>query len=245
MSAAFATIEGRGVGKVYGRERALHAVDFRLRAGEGAALLGPNGAGKTTLVSILATLSRPTSGAVRFDGERASARHRGGIGVIAHESLCYGELSARENLAFFATLHAVPEPRARIAVLLDRVGLTDAADRPARTFSRGMLQRLAVARALLHAPCLLLLDEPFTGLDRDGSAMLTALLAEEKRRGAMLLIVTHDLEPLPGLVERALILRRGRLAYDGPAPDSFTGFRDLYLRHAGLHASTNPVQGAA
>ena len=230
---AFARVEARGVGKVYGRERALAQVDLSLSAGEALALLGPNGAGKSTLVGILSTLVRPSTGEVRFDGEKVDRAHRGAIGFVAHESLCYGDLTARENLAFFAALHKVPAAAERAASLLDRVGIAHAADRPARTFSRGMLQRLAVARALLPEPRLLLLDEPFTGLDQRGQAMLTALLREERLRGAILVVVTHDLEPLPGLVDRVVILRRGKVAHDGPGPAAAAGYRDLYGLHAG------------
>jgi len=223
----FDRIEARGVSKAYGRERALSPTDLRLDAGEAVALVGPNGAGKSTLLGILGTLIQPSSGEVRFGGARAGARERGAIGVIAHDALCYGDLSARENLAFFARVYAVGDGRRRGDELLDRVGLAAAAERPARTYSRGMLQRLAIARALLHRPRLLLLDEPFTGLDRDGSAMLRELLAAERARGAILFVVSHDLEPLPGLVDRALVLRRGRLVHDHRAPDAVDGYRAL------------------
>ena len=240
---AFARVEVRGAGKVYGRERALHAVDLSLLAGESVALLGPNGAGKSTLVGLLSTLLRPSSGAVLFDGARVDRAHRGAISLVAHESLCYGDLSARENLAFFAALHKVPDAAARVAALLDRIGIAFAADRPARTFSRGMLQRLAVARAILSRPRLLLLDEPFTGLDQKGQAMLASLLREERARGAILVVVTHDLEPLPGLTERVVILKKGRLAHDGPGPASLAGYRDLYQLHDDAHALA-PEHGA-
>src|SRR5262245_59547412 len=130
---AFGVVEARGVGKVFGRERALASVDLRLASGESAALLGPNGPAKSTLVSILAPLARPATRAVTFDGHPAVKDHRGDIGLIAHDSLCYGDLSARENLAFFAALHNVADGRARAEALLDRVGLSHAADRPART----------------------------------------------------------------------------------------------------------------
>lgn len=237
--AAFSAVEARGVGKVYGRERALAHVDLRLGAGDAVALLGPNGAGKSTLVSILATLVRPSTGVVAFDGAPATRTHRGGIGVLAHDSLCYGDLSARENLDFFAALHRVTDARGRVSALLERVGIAHAADRPARTFSRGMLQRLAVARALLPQPRLLLLDEPFTGLDRQGQEMLVDLLRDERARGAILLLVTHDLEPLPALADRVVILRRGRVAYEGPGPATASGYRDLYratLEEPAAHA---------
>jgi heme exporter protein A len=231
---AFGRVEARGVSKVYGRERALAPLDLTLEPGDSLALLGPNGAGKSTLVGILATLVRPTTGEVLFDGRRPGAEQRGGIGVLAHDPLVYGDLSARENLRFFAALHNAPDPRVRVEELLERVGLAYAADRPARTFSRGMSQRLAIARALLHRPRLLLLDEPFTGLDRDGSATLRALLAEARAEGTALLLVTHDLEPLPGLCDRVLLLRRGRAVHQGPAPTDGAGFVSLYRDQLGV-----------
>ena len=233
LAATAIGIEARGVGKVYGRERALGPVDLTLRAGDAVALLGPNGAGKSTLLGILATLVKPTQGEVRFGGEPATAAHRGSIGLLAHESLCYGDLSARENLRFFARLYRLSDGAARVEALITRVSLQIAADRPSRTYSRGMLQRLALARALLHRPTLLLLDEPFTGLDREGCATLLDLLGEERARGTILVVVSHDLDALPGLVVRAVVLRRGRLVHDGPAPESGDGFRGLYREHAG------------
>jgi heme exporter protein A len=227
----FDRVEARAVSKVYGRTRALAPTTLAFSAGESVALVGPNGAGKSTLVGILATLVRPSSGELTFSGAPASAAHRAALGVIAHESLCYGDLSGRENLAFFARLYRSVDAARRIAELLERVGLTDAADRPARTYSRGMLQRLAVARALLHRPRLLLLDEPFTGLDRDGCATLAAVLAEERARGVILVVVSHDFPSLEGLVDRVVVLRRGRLVHDGPAPAGADALRDLYRAH--------------
>jgi heme exporter protein A len=189
------------------------------------ALLGPNGAGKSTLVGILSTLLTPTAGEVRYGGRSArdDDELRGAIGVIAHESLCYGDLTGRENLELFARFYAVRDARGRASELLARVGLTDeAARRPARTYSRGMLQRLAVARALVHRPQLLLCDEPFTGLDRAGVELLGALLADERARGAMLVVVTHDFEAVSSLIDRIVVLTRGRVTHDGPAPAART-----------------------
>jgi heme exporter protein A len=216
---SFDAVEARGLTKVYGRQRALAGVDLTLRAGEATALLGPNGAGKSTLVGILATLVSPTSGQVRYGGAEAGDDElRATIGVIAHESLCYGDLTGRENLEFFARLYRVADARAAAAALLERVGLTDAAGRPARTYSRGMMQRLAVARALVHRPRLLLADEPFTGLDRAGVALLTELLAEERARGVIMVVVTHDFDAVAPLIDRVVVLARGRVAHDSPAP---------------------------
>ena len=225
-AALFARVEARSLGRVYGRERALGNVSFILESGESAVLVGANGAGKSTLLGILSTLVRPSSGELLFGGAPPTATHRAAIGYLAHEPLCYGDLTARENLSFFARLYAAPA--SRVGELLARVGLVHAADRPARTYSRGMWQRLAIARATLHRPALLLLDEPFTGLDRDGCAMLAAILDEERARGAMLVLVSHDLEALPGLATRALVLGRGRLLHDGPAPATAEGYRALW-----------------
>jgi heme exporter protein A len=233
---AFDVVEARGVARVYGRQRALAGVDLKLRTGEAVALLGPNGAGKSTLVSILATLVTPSSGHVSYGGHGPDEELRRAIGVIAHESLCYGDLSGRENVEFFARLYGVPDPTARASAMIARVGLSDEASRrAARTYSRGMLQRLAVARALVHRPQLLLADEPFTGLDRSGIELLATLLAEERARGAMLLIVTHDFDAVAGVVDRVVVLHKGRIAIDEPAPQPRTGaaFAALYRRAAG------------
>jgi heme exporter protein A len=211
-------IEARKLTKVYGRQRALNGVDLTLQAGQVTALLGPNGAGKSTLVSILATLVTPTSGDVRYGGRELDDDLRGTIGVIAHESLCYGDLSGRENLEFFARLYNVADAKQRAGEMLARVGLTQAAGRAARTYSRGMLQRLAVGRALIHKPRLLLADEPFTGLDRGGVELLGQLLDEERAAGALVVVVTHDFDAVAHLVDRVVVLDRGKIAHDAPAP---------------------------
>ncbi|HEX9105410.1 MAG TPA: ATP-binding cassette domain-containing protein, partial [Polyangia bacterium] len=155
---------------------------------------------------------------------------RGAIGIIAHESHCYGDLTGHENLVFFARLYGVPDAHAAAERLLARVGLRDAARRAARTYSRGMLQRLAVARALVHKPRLLLADEPFTGLDRAGVALLADLLAEERARGCILVVVTHDFDAVAPLVDRVVVLARGRVAHDAPAPAarSTAALADVY-----------------
>ena len=228
---SFDVVDARGLTKVYGRQRALAGVDLTLRAGETTALLGPNGAGKSTLVGILATLVSPTAGSVTYGGSEAGDDTlRGAIGVIAHESHCYGDLSGHENLVFFARLYGVPEARAVADALLGRVGLREAASRPARTYSRGMLQRLAVARALVHKPRLLLADEPFTGLDRGGVALLSELLAEERARGCIMVVVTHDFDAVAPLVDRVVVLARGRIAHDAaaPTPRSTAALADVY-----------------
>ncbi len=216
-------VAARGLHQAYGRQPALRGVDLEVRAGEAVALLGENGAGKSTLLRILSTMERPRRGEVTFADGLADEALRAAIGVVAHESLCYADLSARENLRFFGALYAVPELPARIETLLRRVALDHAADRPARTYSRGMLQRLAVARALVHAPRLLLLDEPFTGLDRQGAALLTRILSDEKARGAAIVVVSHDLPAIAPFVDRALVLARGRVERAASLPPPGSG----------------------
>lgn len=231
---SFEFVEARRVARVYGRQRALGGIDLILKRGEATALLGPNGAGKSTLVGVLSGLVTPSSGTVTYGGDEPSDETRAGIGVIAHESLCYGDLTAHENLRFFARLYGVPKPELAAAQMIERVGLSDeAARRPARTYSRGMLQRLAVGRALIHKPRLLLADEPFTGLDRSGVTLLASLLAEERSSGAILLVVTHDFAAVAPLIDRVVVLSRGKVTADEAAPPARTaGALEAVYRHA-------------
>jgi heme exporter protein A len=221
------------VGKRYGTERALANVSLELRAGSMCAVLGHNGAGKSTLLGIVSTLVRQTSGEVGYHhGDRAlaGAAIRDQIGLLAHASLCYGELTAIENLELVAGLYEVT---ADLDALLDQVGLDKRArHRASRTYSRGMVQRLALARALLTKPSLLLLDEPFTGLDRDGALALGEQLGALKTAGAIVVVVTHDLEAIAGRTDHVAILRRGALVCDERGEYSYEGLKDLYHRHA-------------
>lgn len=176
-----AMIELRKLTKAFGSKVALRGIDLRVAPGESLVIFGPNGAGKTTLIRILSSLSRPTGGKV-FIGGLDLATHADGIrrylGVVSHAPLLYDSLTAEENLRFFAQLYAMPCPGERIAEMLGRVGLTARRNDLVRTFSRGMVQRLAIARALLHDPQVLLLDEPDTGLDPQAAEMLHGLLAQ-------------------------------------------------------------------
>ncbi len=232
----FQQVSAKGLTKLYGRHRALGGVDLTLRAGSLCALLGPNGAGKSTLLGILSTLVRPTSGKVSFaaNGRELDPHEvRAAIGVLAHEPMVYLELSAVENLDFFARLYDVPGASARAAELLDEVGLDpEARLRPARTYSRGMLQRLSLARALLHRPRLLLLDEPFTGLDRAGADALARTLAAAKQGGRIVLVVSHDIDALAELCDHVVVLRRGKIAHDEAQDTPFgaAALKETYLR---------------
>jgi heme exporter protein A len=192
------------------------------------ALLGPNGAGKSTLLGILSTLIRPTGGEVVFrerdrPAEPGDALRRQ-IGVLAHDPFVYAQLTGIENLLFYARLYGVAAPDERASHLLDAVGLDDEARRrPAGTYSRGMTQRLALARALLHEPRVLLLDEPFTGLDRTGSEALAATLRSARERGCILIVVTHDLEAIAGVSDHVAVLRRGKLVHEASRQESSPG----------------------
>lgn len=214
-----------GVGKTFGRHRALVDVSLELRGGEVTAVLGPNGAGKSTLLGILATLVPPTTGTVSFAGERLGrdSPRRSVIGYVGHEPGLYGDLGAAENLELFAGLYGVPDGRPRAEALLARAGLADARrDAPVRTFSRGMQQRLALARALLHGPEVLLFDEPGAALDPAGAAWLAAELGRERDAGRVVVLVTHDLEAAAAVASHLVVLRRGRLAASDRRPEGFT-----------------------
>jgi ABC-type multidrug transport system ATPase subunit len=198
----------------FGRRRALNRVSLTCRAGEIVALLGPNGAGKSTLLSIAATLLSPSSGAVSYGSYTARAGGaplRGRIGFLAHDLFVYPELSAAENLVFFARLYGLADPAALVEHALRQANLHDRRDDLVVTFSRGMRQRLAIERALLHSPRLLLLDEPFTGLDDSAVAAISARLSTLRDGGCIVLVTTHDLEVVERVADRAVVLSGGRL----------------------------------
>ena len=203
------------VSRYFGRRRALARVTFACYAGEVVALLGPNGAGKSTVLGLAATILQPSAGEIRYGGHvaaEAGALLRSRIGMLAHELQLYPELTARENLEFFAALSGLDETRARAAAALDRAGLGDRADDLVGGFSRGMRQRVALERALVHDPRLLLLDEPFTGLDERSSAALAERLSGLRARDRIILLTTHDFEATEAIVDRAVVLRGGRIA---------------------------------
>ena len=211
-------IEVENLTKVYGLRPVLKSVSFSINRGEFVVLLGPNGSGKSTLLRLMSGLSRPTQGLIRIGGwvmpQEASAV-RAQIGLVSHKSLLCPHLSARENLDFFARLYGIgrTERQRRIQDSLDQLGLHRRADSLVRTFSRGMAQRLGIARALLHQPPILLFDEPYSGLDQQASDQLDDLLQAQRDR--TIIISTHQLRRPPDLAERALILSRGQIAFDG------------------------------
>jgi heme exporter protein A len=221
MSAGLAL---RDIGKTYGGKRALINVSTTFAPGKVSAVLGPNGAGKTTLLGILSTLMPPSTGELRWDdaplGRSSPARAR--IGYVGHEPGFYGDLTAHENLVLFGGLHGIADAEQRARTMLGRVGLGDVApEAPARTFSRGMQQRMALARALLHEPELLLFDEPSSALDPSGAAWLTSELEAERAAGRIVILVTHDLDAAGAIAEHVVVLRRGRVVFDEERAGSF------------------------
>jgi ABC-type multidrug transport system ATPase subunit len=216
------------VSRNFGRRRALSRVSLTCLSGEIVGLLGPNGAGKSTLLAILSTLLAPSSGVVRYgtvDARAAGSALRSRLGLLGHDLYLYPELTARENLEFFARLYGLEGPRDRVSQALACAGLAERADDMVSGFSRGMRQRLALERALLHAPRLLLLDEPFTGLDDASGQALLARLRGLRREGAIVVVATHDLDLAEGLLDKVAVLRDGRLLQ---VSDSAASLRDRY-----------------
>ncbi len=226
--------------KRFGLKTVLRGMDFSVEAGEFVALLGPNGAGKTTFLRILASLSRPTFGEVQIAGYRlpaqaAAVRRR--LGVVSHLPLLYGDLTAEENLQFYARLYGIRQPEKRVAEVLDLVGLAVRRRDLVRTFSRGMQQRLAIGRAVLHDPEVVLFDEPHTGLDQDASAMLDGVLREVAARGRTVVMTSHDLARAAGLATRFDVLSRGVIVASVQSsqiePDQILAFYRQALEEAG------------
>lgn len=208
------------VSRSFGRSYAVNRVTTRFDAGRIVALLGPNGAGKSTLITLLATLQRPDSGTIRFmqdagtdalSFDQVVRRHRSLIGYVSHDALLYADLTGAENLRFYAQLYGLATVTPRVEALLERVGMTDAAHRLVRTYSRGMRQRLSVARALLQSPAVLLLDEPLTGIDHEGAKQLLGMLAEEKAAQRIIVVSTHRLSLDASLIDEVRVMQRGRL----------------------------------
>lgn len=233
MSLDFDRVHITGLGRHFGRRRALSQITFGCGTGEVLGLIGPNGAGKSTLLAVLSTLLRPSAGDVRYGSHSAAdARLRRRLGWLGHDLQLYPELTARENLRFFAALQGVEAVEARVDRALDDARLTDRADDPVSGFSRGMRQRLALERAMLHDPRLLLLDEPFTGLDGASAAALAARLRSLAADARIVIMATHEVEFADDVLTRAVILRDGRLAADVPGADWRRAYRDVMRRES-------------
>ena len=225
-------IEIRALTKTFGLRPVLRGIDLTIQAGEFVALVGPNGAGKTTLLRIVASLARPTFGRVRVNGFDLPAQAdsvRRGLGVLSHQPLLYGDLTAEENLRFYGEMYTLSNLHSRISEVLEQVGLLKRRRDLVRAFSRGMAQRLAIGRAILHAPEVMLLDEPYTGLDQDAAAMLDDLLKNVAGLGRTVLMISHDLPRALDLAQRIALLSRGQIAYDSlTAGLSLTEFSKTY-----------------
>jgi heme exporter protein A len=207
-----------GLTKAFGMRIVLRGISFGVARGATVALLGANGSGKTTLLRILSGLSRPTGGTLTIGGwslPKEVAAVRSQIGFVGHQTLLYDDLTAEENLRFYARLYN--QPLDCIPVVLERVGLARRSRDLVGTFSRGMQQRLSIGRAMLHNPAIMLLDEPFTGLDVNGAALLDDLLREWKAADRTILMTSHDLEHAAELSDQILIIHRGKIAADAPA----------------------------
>ena len=207
-------IEVRALERWFGARPAVAGVDFALGPGECLALFGPNGAGKTTLLRVLAGLLKPTRGLAAIVGVTlpAGTAARAKVGLISHNSMLYEALTARENVEFSARLFGLPDPAAAADAALRRMRIHDRADTRVRSLSRGMQQRVSIARAVVHSPRVLLLDEPYSGLDEMGSGALSSLLGELRSAGAAMVMVTHNLAEGLAVATKVAIMREGRFA---------------------------------
>ncbi|HEX9924656.1 MAG TPA: heme ABC exporter ATP-binding protein CcmA [Anaerolineae bacterium] len=228
-------IEIRKLVKTFGHRVVLRGLDLTLAEGEFVTLLGANGAGKTTLLHMVASLSKPTAGDIYLNGFRLADEAnqlRRFIGLVSHKTLLYNDLTADQNLRFYARLYDVPTAGARIETILNQVGLWGRQHDPVRTYSRGMQQRLAIARAILHNPPILLLDEPDTGLDQHAADMLSSLLSAVGANQRTVLMTTHNLERGLSLGQRLVILAKGQIAFDAPRQNlSIEQMREQYYKY--------------
>ncbi len=230
-------IETRHLVKRFGHKVVLRDLEFKVDQGEFVALLGPNGAGKTTLLRILSSLARPSFGEVLVAGFRLpeqSGAVRQRLGVVSHLPLMYGDLTAEENLRFYGRMYAVPRLTDRVQTILTLVGLTARRNDLVRTFSRGMQQRLAIGRAVLHDPDVLLMDEPYTGLDQDACDMLDSVLRNVASQGRTVVMTSHDLARAAELASRFDVLSRGSIrksihSSDLPRDGLLTFYREALL----------------
>ncbi len=209
-------LKAENITKKIGNTTILHGIDLNIAGGEFITVFGPNGAGKSTLLKILSMLMKPSSGNLTINGVNAlkdTARVRGSVGVISHRTFLYDNLTAEENLEFYGRMYGIDNLRDRVTEVLSEVGLELAFNDPVRIFSRGMQQRLAIARAILHRPEILFLDEPYTGLDQQAVEILNSVLARLSIKDRTVFMITHNFEQGLDLSDRILIINKGRLAF--------------------------------
>jgi heme ABC exporter ATP-binding subunit CcmA len=225
--------------KNFGRKQVLKNLDLNIKKGEFLTIFGPNGAGKTTLIKIISTLSRPNSGDIKigeFDFSEDQTDIRKIMGVISHNLYLYDELTARENLRFYGRMYSYPavDLETRIDSLLNEIGLQYRMHDRVGTFSRGMKQRLSIARAILHKPTILFLDEPYTGLDQHASQILTRILKRLKSKNRTIIMTTHNIEQGFALCDRVAILTKGKIIFDEPSHTlNVKQFKKIYLEKVG------------
>lgn len=232
----FPIITAKNLVKKIGNKTILHGLDLNIKEGEFVTVLGPNGAGKTTLLKILSLLVKPTSGELTVKGVSGNddnylelKRH---IGVISHNSFLYDNLTAYENLEFYGKLYGVSNIHNRISEVIEEVGLNYVLRDPVRTFSRGMLQRLSIARAIVHQPDILFLDEPYTGLDQHAIGILNSVLLNLNDKSRTIFMITHNFEQGLERSDRLLIVVKGRIVYDAATQGiSQESFKKIYLEH--------------
>jgi heme exporter protein A len=230
-------VEAKRLIKSYGEHHALRGIDLSVKWGDFLAIFGPNGAGKTTLLKVLATVAKPSSGDIsvagfNLRGDTAMIRRR--IGVVTHQTLLYDNLSVYENLRFYGKMYDVPDLRDRINQLVAQAGLESRIHDPVRTLSRGMQQKLAIARALIHDPPILLLDEPGTGLDQHASAIFADILNSTGNKERTVLMTTHSLEQGAALSSRIVIMANGKIAYEGSKQLDISNLREVYYQYTGV-----------
>jgi heme exporter protein A len=224
-------VEVAGLTRSFGPRKAVAGVTFSLAPGECLALFGPNGAGKTTLLRVLAGLLKPSSGIAKVSGITlpGGAEARSRVGLISHHTMLYDALSPRENVSFAARLYSVHDVSSRVADSLGRMSMLERADAPVRSLSRGMQQRVSIARAMVHSPRLVLADEPYSGLDESGARALTALLQELRAAGTAIVIVTHNLAEGLSLATHAAVMKAGRFVrYDRRSEVDVASYSSTY-----------------
>ena len=222
-----------GITKRFEGIRAVSNVNLKVFSGDFLTIFGPNGAGKTTLLRIIASLTQPTVGHIDFSKENVN-KGKAQVGYVSHQSFLYNELTGFENLEFYGNLYDFREPRTRASEMLIKMGLEKVGQRLVREYSRGMKQRLTLARALLHVPSLLLLDEPYTGLDQHGSRLLTSVLRNVKEEGSTVILITHNLREGLELCSRAVIQHRGELILEASSDElEISHFENVYLQMVG------------